>query len=57
MCQGNEVALLGEAIDDREDDRLATDAWQCLNEVEGDISPNSYRHRQGHEEAGWVEML
>jgi hypothetical protein len=43
--QGDEMAVLAEAIHNREDDRLALHLGQRLNEVDADVSPHSRRNR------------
>jgi hypothetical protein len=39
--QGNEMAVLTDAIDDGEDDHLALHLGKCLDEVDADVSPHS----------------
>jgi hypothetical protein len=57
MPQVYEVAVLGEPVDDRQDDRLAVDMGKSLHEVHGDISPCTGRHVKRVEQASGVEML
>jgi hypothetical protein len=38
--EGDEVAVLAEAVDDEEDHRLPIDTGQCFNEVESDVRPD-----------------
>jgi hypothetical protein len=40
VTEGDEVRVLGEAVNHREDDRLAAHLGKALNEVHGDISPH-----------------
>jgi hypothetical protein len=39
VSEGDEVHVLGEAVNHREDDRLAAHLGKALDEVHGDISP------------------
>jgi hypothetical protein len=39
MPQWYEVALLGEPVNDRQDDQLVIDVEKSFNEVHGDIGP------------------
>ena len=39
MTQGDEVGLLGEAINHREDDRLLVDLREALDEIHRDVRP------------------
>jgi hypothetical protein len=43
--QGNEMAVLAEAIHEREDDCLALHLGQRLDEVDADVSPHTRRNR------------
>lgn len=45
MRQGDEVAVLAEAVDDREDDGFPSYARQCLHKIEADVGPDSRRYR------------
>ena len=45
--QGNKVAILAEPVHHRQDDGLATDARQCLHEVERDVRPDTLGYGQG----------
>lgn len=38
--QRDKMAVFAEAIHDSENDRLAADLGQCLNEIHSDIFPN-----------------
>jgi hypothetical protein len=55
--QGDEVGVLGEAVDDGEDEGLATHSREALNEVHGDVGPNGIRHRQWLEQAGGMQVF
>jgi len=44
--QGDEVAVFAEAIHDGEDDHLALNLGQCLDEVDVDVGPHGGRNRQ-----------
>lgn len=46
VAQWDEVRILGESINDREDDQFPVNARQTLDEVHGDVLPNCRRHRQ-----------
>jgi hypothetical protein len=52
MLQGYEVAVLGEPVDDRQDDRLAVDAGESHHEVHGNIGPYTRRHVERLEKGG-----
>jgi len=41
MPQGNEVVVFAEPVHHREDDGLATDARQCLHDVQPDVRPDT----------------
>jgi hypothetical protein len=43
--QGDEMAVLAEAIDDGEDDRLALHLGKRLDEVDADVRPHHRRHQ------------
>ena len=47
MTERDEVSILGEAVDHRENDRLAAHLGEALDEVHGDIRPDLRRHLQG----------
>jgi hypothetical protein len=49
--------MLGEAIDHREDDRLAMDLRQALNEVHQDVRPHLGRHIKGLQQASRLKCL
>ncbi|XP_021309766.1 uncharacterized protein LOC8080735 isoform X3 [Sorghum bicolor] len=55
--QGQEVGVLAEAVDDRQDDGLALDTRQRLDEVHGDVRPNTLRNRKGQQQARRVQLL
>ena len=57
MRQWNEMAILTEPVHHGQYDRLATDARERFNEVEGDFSSNPLGHRKGKQEASWVQVL
>ena len=57
MTQGDEMSHLGEAVNDGQDDRLATDPREPFHKVHGDVAPNLRWHRQGLEKTSWVEMF
>ena len=57
VTQGDEMSHLGEAVNDGQDDRLATDPREPFHEVHGDVAPNLRWHRQGLEKTSWVEMF
>jgi hypothetical protein len=40
MAQRNEMRILGEAIHDRQDDALAINPWEALNEIHRDVCPH-----------------
>jgi hypothetical protein len=47
VAKGNEVCILGEPVDDGEDDRFATNTRKPLNEIHGDVCPNCTGNFQG----------
>ena len=51
VAERDEVRVLGEAIDDGEDDRLAADLGQPLDKVHGDVNPHLGWHGQGLQQA------
>jgi len=57
MGQRNEVAVLTEAVDHREDHRFATNTGQRFNEVETDVGPDCGQNWQRHEKARRVFRL
>ena len=57
VCQGNEMAVFAEAIYHRQDHRLPTHSWQCLDEVQGDVRPNALRHVERQQEPGGLQVL
>ena len=40
--QGDEVTVLAEPVHHHQDDGLATDARQCLHEVQPDVRPDTH---------------
>jgi hypothetical protein len=57
VAKRDEVGVLAEAVDDGEDDRLAVDPWQCLDEVQPNVGLDTGRYRQGQQEARWKQVL
>jgi len=57
MSERDEVAVLTETIDHRQDDRFAPNARQCLHEIQAEIIPDSRRNWQRQQESGWMKML
>ena len=57
MAERDEVGVLGEAVDQREDDRLAAHLGKALDEVHGDIDPDMRRHLQGLKQLGRPQGL
>jgi hypothetical protein len=55
--QGDEMAVLAEAIHDGEDDSLALHLGQRLDEVNADVSPHSRWNRQRLQQTGWPEVV
>uniref|UniRef100_A0A0A8ZTW4 Uncharacterized protein n=1 Tax=Arundo donax TaxID=35708 RepID=A0A0A8ZTW4_ARUDO len=55
--QGDEMAVLAEAIHDGEDDRLALHLGQRLDEVDADVRPHSRRNRQWLQQTGRPEVV
>jgi hypothetical protein len=51
------MRVLGEAVDDSEDDRLAADFGQPFNEVHGDVRPHLGLNLQGLQQLGRLEGL
>jgi hypothetical protein len=47
MAEHDEVGILGEAVDRREDDRLFAHLGKALDEVHGDMGPHLRGHLQG----------
>ena len=52
LGEGDEVRILGESVDHRENDGFATDLGQPLDEVHGDIRPHLGRYFEGLQQAG-----
>ena len=57
MRQGNEVRVFAETVHHRQDDGLAPDARQRLDEVHGDVRPNTLWHWEGQQQSDQVEMF
>ena len=57
MSKRDEVGVLGEAIDHRQDDRLAADLGKPLDEVHRDIRPHLGRHGEGLQQADRLHCL
>jgi hypothetical protein len=55
--QWDEVAVLVEAVDDREDDRLPVYPGQRLHEVHADVCPDDGGHWQRLQQASQVRVL
>ena len=47
VTEGDEMRILGEAIDHHEDDRLAIDLGQVLDKIHRNVSPNLGWHVEG----------
>jgi hypothetical protein len=54
MGERNEVALLAEAIHQREDDRFAADSWQRLHKINANVHPDRCWNGERKEKARWV---
>jgi hypothetical protein len=46
-AERNEMGVLGESVDDGEDDRLAAHLGQPFDEVHRDVRPDLGRHLEG----------
>ena len=57
MSKRDEVGVLGEAIDDGEDDGLAADPRKALDEIHSDVSPHRVRNVERLEEPRRVQVL
>ena len=57
VTQGDEVSMLGELINHRQDDTLAVVTRQALNEVHGDVCLDLRRDLEWFEKASWVQCL
>ena len=57
VAKRNEMCILRETVDHREQDTLAMDLGQRLNEVEGDVSPDARGDRQWLQKTGRVQRL
>lgn len=57
VAQRDEVCVLGEAVDDGQDDALAIDAGQTLDEVKGDVGPHLGGDLEGLQQAYWLEGI
>jgi hypothetical protein len=57
VAEGDEVRILGEAVDDSKDHRLPMDLREALDEVHGDVGPHLGRHLKQLEQTsrlrGW----
>jgi hypothetical protein len=53
----DEVAIFGEAIDNRQHYRLVADLGEALNEIHRDIHPHRVQHNERLEEAHQMQML
>jgi hypothetical protein len=51
------MRVLGQPIDDRHDDGLATDLGESFDEVHGDVHPHRIRNRQWMKQTSRVEVL
>ena len=47
VAERDEMRILGEAIDHREDDRFAIDLGQALDKIHRNVGPNLGRHVEG----------
>ena len=47
VAERDEMCILGEAIDHREDNRLAPDFKKPFDEVHGDVGPHLGQHLEG----------
>ena len=54
VSKRDEVAILAEAVDHRENDRFAANFGQCLDEIQAYVGPHRRGHRQWTEEASRV---
>ena len=57
VAERNKMHILGEAIDHREDDRLAADLGQALDEVHRNIHPHLRRNVKGLQQPGGLQCL
>ena len=57
MAQGDEVRIFGEAVDHRQNDRLAIDLGQALDEIHGDVGPYLGRHVEGLQQTSRLQRL
>ena len=57
MSKRDEVGVLGEAIDDGEDDRLTADPRKALDEIHSDVGPHRVRNVERLEEPRRVQVL
>jgi hypothetical protein len=51
------VIVVGEPVDDRQDDRFVIDAGKTFHEVHGQVGPHNGGHIERRKQAGQVEML
>jgi hypothetical protein len=54
MAQWQEMSVLGESVDDGEDDIFAVDSRESFNEIRGNVSPDSRWQVQRLEQPGQV---
>ena len=57
MAKGDEMSILGEAVDHRENDGFAAHLGKALDEVHGDVRPNLRRDLQGLKHTSWSQGL
>lgn len=57
VAEGDEMAVLGEAIHHREDDILAVHSGKALDEVHGDVRLDLGWHLQWLQQANWLQRL
>ena len=55
VAEGDEVRVLGEPVDDGEDDRLSVDLGKALDEVHRDIHQHLGRNIERLKKAYWLE--
>jgi hypothetical protein len=55
--QGDEVSVLGEPVNDHQDDGLAVDARESFHEVHGHVGPDDGWHVEGLKKTRRVEIL
>ena len=57
VAEGDEMCILGEAINHRENHRFASDLGKAFNKIHGDVGPDGVGNVQRLQQAGWMEML